>query len=189
MRNLLIGMLAVMVPVLFAGPATAAKLLRQNADGTACWHSNVTNTCIPVGERSYTVYFDDITSPATRYIVIPHEGRLKSASVHIEGEIVTASETIIFYISRPASFGGIFGAHTAVTPNIAEQSTGTYELVIGLSYAATDQRSFVDWPFVTEASNTSLNFDANDIIIVHTLGNSTASDAASNDGRVTIVVH
>lgn len=191
MRKLFAFGLAVLLTAALAAPANAAKYLRQNADGTASWVNTRDDTVTPAGEHTFVVPFADIATAATRYLSIPFAGRLKEANVVIDGTISGATEIIEFYISSAASAGcvlsegcGTFNQFTPVTPAIAEAATGSYELTIGLSYAATGQRSTVDWPV---NSNTSLEFSANDIIAIHTLGDSTSGIA--DDAVVTIIVH
>lgn len=184
MRKLLVLGLAVLIGVGLATSADAAKLLRQNADGTASWVNTRDNTATPAGEHVFIVPFANISDAATRYISIPFAGRLKEANIVIDGLITTATEIIEFYISTPASAGGFFNQFTAVTPAVAEAATGLYELMIPLAYAATGQRSTRDWPV---NSNASLNFAADSIIAIHTLGNSTSG--ISDDAVITIIVH
>ena len=197
MKKLLIGLLAVTALALLAGPASAAKLLRQNNDGTASWCDNVSGECVPTGEHTFTVTISDIATAATQYVTIPFAGRVKSYSVTVGGQILTATEVITFYIAEMASSGCVLqlgcGAttqqFTPITPVIAQAATGLYELQLGIAYAVTGQRSHVDIPY--SSANTSPTFGANAVIAINNDGGSTI--AGPNDWEdeavVTIIVH
>lgn len=190
MRKLFAFGLAILLAAALAAPANAGKLLRQNADGTASWVNTRDDTITPAGEHAFVVEFSDIATAATRYITIPFAGRLKEANIVLSDAIGTATEIIEFYISSPASAGGFFNQFTPVTPAIAEAATTNYELRVPLAYAATGQRATVDWPV---NSNTSLEFGADDVIAIHTVGDSAANTGATSMGGVnatiTIIVH
>lgn len=187
MKKLLIGLAAL---ALFAAPASALNLSQDSSGATACWYNADHGTCSPAGQHAFVVEFSDLATAATRYVTIPFAGRLKEANIVMSDAIGTATETIMFYISSPASAGGTFNQFTPVTPTIAEAASATYQLEVPLAYTATGQVSTVDWPV---NSNASLNFNADDVIAIHTEGKSvvnTGDDAMGGvNATITIVVH
>ena len=178
-RLLLLSLALVMTGVL---PAHAGKILRQDADGGASWVNTTDGTETDAGVHAYTITIDDIATAGTSYVAIPNGGRLKEVIGVLNTNIVTATGALDFYISSPSTSGGFFNQFTPVTPAVAEAATGEYELSLPLAYAGTGQVVTRVWPV---NNNTSLNLDDDDVIAIHTNGESANAAGIT----LTIIVH
>jgi|SaaInl4_135m_RNA_FD_contig_81_576157_length_1137_multi_2_in_0_out_0_2 hypothetical protein len=173
----------------FALPAEAAKVLRQNADGTTSWYNTVDGSSPPAGEHHFVVTITDIATASTHFVVIPFDGRLKAVYGVTHGQIGTATAQIDFVVGAATGVGGSADmAFTAVTPAIAEAATGNYELQLPLAYAATGRVSSVTFP---HNSNTSLDISAGEYIAIRHDGRATvlSTDGEADDVTLTIIVH
>ena len=136
---LAIGLFSLFVAGLLAPlPADAGMVLRQSDDGTAEWVKTDSRdgNVYEIGRREYTLHFENISTHASAYFVIPVSGKVTAVYSVIYGAITGADATLTFVNGADTtteSFATLTVTQSGSAAGDADSSTGLSTAVDGTS--------------------------------------------------------
>jgi len=169
--------------LLLSGPALAGWNLRQKADGTAEWMNGKGDTA-PLGSVYLTVRMADVNTASTAGVPIPitaaHIGLVQAM---LMDEITTAKVTFVLHRmssqTPSVSFGEVTnyistdGARLGFLPESATHTVTTFEPV--RVWTASPYTNITDYNAVAVTNF----FEKNDVLVIESLGESTATGSTS----------